>query len=262
MIPELLDEDRGSPQEVTQSLADLRLVNRYFGGVRVTLRLVKEVTRRLGCNTLSLLDIASGSGDVPLAVQRALAPQGMRVEVTVTDRNLMHLQTVPVELSAPLDRRQLVRDDTYEFGWPVRRIVADALKLPFTDDSFDIVTCSLFAHHLEPDSIVAFTNEALRVCRTAVLINDLRRSAASLALVYAGLPLFRSRLTRHDGPASVRRAYSIEEMRSLLEKTSAREVGITPRYLFRMGVIAWKSPRRRFNARRELPECCPGQGRT
>ena len=84
-------------------------------------------------------------------------------------------------------------------------------------------------------------NEALRVCRSAVLINDLVRGALHLSLVYAGLPLYRSRLTRHDAPASVRQAYTPEEMRGLLAKTNAARVEVHRHYLFRMGVIAWKA---------------------
>ena len=75
----------------------------------------------------------------------------------------------------------------------------------------------------------------------AVLINDLIRDPFHLALVYAGLPLYRSRVTRHDAPASVRQAYTVQEMRAMLAHTSAARVEIRRHYLFRMGVIAWKN---------------------
>ena len=48
------------------------------------------------------------------------------------------------------------------------------------DVSFDLVTCSLFFHHLEPPEIQQFTREAMRVARVAFLVNDLRRSWAHL----------------------------------------------------------------------------------
>jgi hypothetical protein len=54
------------------------------------------------------------------------------------------------------------------------------------------------------------------------------------------MPLYRSRLTRHDAPASVRQAYTPEEMQTLLAQSSAARVEIHRHYLFRMGVIAWK----------------------
>jgi hypothetical protein len=85
---------------------------------------------------------------------------------------------------------------------------------------------------------VRFVDEALRVCRTAVLINDLRRTALHLAAVYAGLPLYRSRLTRHDAPASVRQAYTVCELRQLLDRGAHLEMENS--YFFRVGAILWK----------------------
>jgi hypothetical protein len=84
-------------------------------------------------------------------------------------------------------------------------------------------------------------SEGLRVSRTAVLINDLRRSTVSLALTYLGFPLFRSRMTRHDAIASVRRAYTIAELRNILDQVSAHQIEARQHYLFRMGVIIWKA---------------------
>ena len=125
-----------------------------------------------------------------------------------------------------------------------RAVVADALALPFQDDSFDLVSCSLFAHHLEPDELVRFTNEALRVTRCAVLINDLVRHPLHVALVYAGFPLMRSYVSRVDGLASVRRAYVPNEMRQILSSGAQHDarLEISRHFLFRMGVIAWKNP--------------------
>jgi ubiquinone/menaquinone biosynthesis C-methylase UbiE len=121
-----------------------------------------------------------------------------------------------------------------------RSVVGDAVELPFANDSFDIVSSTLFIHHLMPEDVRKFISESLRVCRRAVLINDVIRSPLHLALVYAGLPLFRSRLTWHDAPASVRQAYTPEEMRDLVAGASAAHVEISRHPLFRMGVIAWK----------------------
>jgi hypothetical protein len=66
------------------------------------------------------------------------------------------------------------------------------------------------------------------------------RDPLHLALVYAGTPLYRSRLTRHDAPASVRQAYTIKEMREFFMQAGAASVEIQRHYLYRMGVIAWK----------------------
>ena len=88
--------------------------------------------------------------------------------------------------------------------------------------------------------MVAFARECLRVCRTGLLIHDLIRHPLHLAFAYAGMPLYRSRLTRNDAPASVRQAYTVEEMRDMLRQAGARRIDLQRKYFFRMGVIAWK----------------------
>jgi ubiquinone/menaquinone biosynthesis C-methylase UbiE len=220
VIPELLDSDSGSPSEIAASLSDLNRINRWFGGIATTEFLVERVAQRLHAKSLSLLEVGAGTGAVPAAVVAALAPRGIRIQVTLLDRAVSHLK-----------------------NGDQRAVVGDALALPFSDSSFDLVSCSLFVHHLSPDEVVRFINASLRVCRHGVVINDLIRHPAHLGLVYAGTPLYRSRLTRHDAPASVWQAYTVNEVENMLEKSNAARVEITRHFLFRMGVIAWKSAR-------------------
>ncbi len=222
VTPELLDTDSGTPAEVAGSLSDLRQINRLFGGVATTQDMVLRVARKLNSSSLSLLEVAAGSGYVPEVASQWLHEHGLRLEVTLLDRAASHLSNG--------NRRN-----------GNRAVVADALALPFRDASFDLVSCNLFAHHLGPHEVVQFVDEALRVCRVAVLMNDLVRHPLHLYLVYAALPLYRSRLTRNDAPASVRQAYTPEEMRELVAQTRAARVETYRHFLFRMGVIVWKS---------------------
>jgi SAM-dependent methyltransferase len=217
VVAELLDHDLGSAAEIAVSLADLRRINNWFGGTRTTISLLRRVARANGCHRLSVLEVGAGAGDVPLAAQKVLAGEGLELQITLLDRAWSHLP---------------------RHGTP--SLTSDALHLPFLDDTFDVVGSSLLAHHFEPDALRLLVHESLRVCRLAVLINDLIRSPVHLALVYLGLPLFRSRLTWHDAPASVRRAYTVDELRALLSQVPVRRVAITRHYLYRMGVLVWK----------------------
>jgi ubiquinone/menaquinone biosynthesis C-methylase UbiE len=214
---ELLDTDSGTPAEVEESLGDLQRINRLFGGVATTADMVARVARSTKRSSFSLLEVAAGSGYVPETARHQLEQRGLHLRVMVLDRVPSHLSN----------------------GHPA--VAGDALALPFRDASFDLVSCNLFAHHLSPQELVKFVDEALRVCRVAVLINDLVRHPLHMSLVYAGMPLYRSRLTRHDAPASVRQAYTPKEMTTLLTQSSAARVEIHRHYLFRMGVIVWKS---------------------
>jgi len=212
---ELLDTDSGTPSEVAASLKDLRWFNRWFGGISTTHRLFETAADE--APNLSVLEVAAGDGFIPRTLQRRF-PQ---LDITLLDR-------VPSHLPA--------KNTT-------RAVAADALSLPFPDSSFDIVSSSLFVHHLQPEQVVLFAREALRVCRVAMLIHDLVRHPLHLAFAYAGVPLYRSRITRNDAPASVRQAYTLAEMRSFLETAGAALVDINQQYFFRMGAIAWKERR-------------------
>jgi methyltransferase family protein len=228
---ELLDMDAGTPAEIADSLADLQFINRWFGGTSTTVRMVERVAQACEAHNgaasgrwsngaesifLSLLDVAAGSGYVPQVAKQALQRKRIHLDFALMDRAASHV------------------------GNGGRSLVGDALALPFRDSSFDLVSSALFAHHLSPDDLVDFINESLRVCRKAVLINDLIRDPLHLALVYCGFPLYRSRLTRNDAPASVRQAYTRDEMDAMLRRTNAARVEIHSYYLYRMGVIAWK----------------------
>jgi ubiquinone/menaquinone biosynthesis C-methylase UbiE len=232
VIPELLDTDTGTQREVEDSLADLRMINRRFGGVRTMAQLILQVANERGIRSLSWLDVAGGRGDVAALTARSLGRHGIELHPVLLDR-------MPGHMIGPERQGAGVGTEATANGF-YPSVSGDALALPFKEESFDIVGCSLFAHHLEPEQLVAFAGQALRVARHAVLINDLVRHRVHLALAYAGYALYRSRLTRHDSVASVRRAYTIEEVEGLLRRTHTGKIEARRFFPFRMGVIAWK----------------------
>jgi hypothetical protein len=217
VIAELLDDDLGTPAEIANSLSDLRHINDWFGGTRTTTTLLRKVVSQAGVKELSLLEVGSGEGHVPLSAKGVLSREGIAANVTLLDRRWTHLP-----------------------AGDVRRVCGDAMQLPFRDNAFEVVSCSLFAHHFDPEQLRLVIAESLRVSIRAVLINDLIRSRLHLLLVYLGLPLFRSRITWHDAPASVRAAYTIPELTKLLVGLPSQRIDVSRHVLFRMGVILWK----------------------
>jgi ubiquinone/menaquinone biosynthesis C-methylase UbiE len=217
VVPELLDSDSGTPLEVADSLADLRMFSRHFGGVRTMSALLREVAEQRKLKELDWLDVAGGAGDVATLTTESLRRNGITVRPVVLDRALSHMNGVHLN------------------------ICGDALALPFRDESFDVVGSSLFVHHLEPDEVARFLGEGLRVARHAFVINDLIRHPLHWGLALAGRAIYRSRLTRHDAPASVRRAYTVDEIRAILEHNSPGQLSVKTFYFFRMGAIAWKA---------------------
>lgn len=227
VIPELLDTDAGTPREVEDSLADLRMINRYFGGLKTMVELVREIATQRQIMQISLLDVGGATGDLAAMTSQSLSQDGIELQPVVLDRMPRHMTSSATKFPAAVNGHY-------------RAIAGDALALPFEDNSFDIVGCSLFVHHLEPPQIIQFVSQALRVARHAVLINDLIRHPLHVLLVYMGFPLYRSRITRHDSVASVRRAYTVSEIERLLQQTDSVCIKTRRFFPFRMGVIAWK----------------------
>jgi ubiquinone/menaquinone biosynthesis C-methylase UbiE len=228
--PEILDSDTCSAGEVHAVLKVLSRVNRWFGGVSTTQKMVERVAQASGIRHFSVLEVAAGSGEVPQLVRQTLAQDGITIEVTLLDRASNHLP----ENCPGKDRIQKNQS-----------IVGDALALPFADGAFDLVSCNLFAHHLDRQQLAQFAREGLRVSRRALLINDLVRNPLHLALAFAGFPLMLNRVAWLDGLTSVRRAYLPDEMRSMITSAlapTAAQIEISRHYLFRMGVMVWKSP--------------------
>ncbi len=215
---ELLDEDAGTPAEIAASLRDLQLINQWFGGVTSTEYLLRNAMNKAGLSGADVLEVAAGTGFTIRRAAERLGADGLQICVTSLDKQASHMGE--------------------QDG--VTKVVGDALNLPFSDNSFDFVLCNLFLHHLSPTDVVRFIDGALRVCRHALLINDLRRGATHLGLVYLGLPLFRSRITWNDGPASVRQAYTPAELIEMIAKSRASNSEITKRFLFRMVATIWK----------------------
>lgn len=225
---EILDSDGCSACDAQAALSVLGRINRWFGGVATTRKMVERVARATEVKSLSLLEVAAGRGEVPEQVRVEMARRGITLDVTLLERALSHL---PSRNGA--DKGRIPSS---------AGVVADALVLPFGDGAFDVVSCGLFAHHLNPSQLAQFAREGLRVSRRALLINDLVRHPLHLALVYASFPIMRNRVAWLDGLTSVRRAYVPDEIRNILTSafSSDARVEIGRNYLFRMGVIAWK----------------------
>src|SRR5262245_55606176 len=192
--------DRAVPPAARDaSLADIDRLNARFGGYALTLRAVDGLVRPIASRALRVADVGGGRGDFAHRLIRHARQRGWSVHVVVVDRD--------PDLLA-ITRR----------GAPPRVSVvrADASALPFRAGSVDVVTMSLTLHHLEPAAAATSLREMSAAARTAVVVNDLLRSRLSLGLVWlATRALGCHWISRHDGPLSVRRAYSEDEVRAL-----------------------------------------------
>ena len=196
--------DRAVPPAARDaSLADIDRLNAWFGGYALTLRALDRLVLCAGASRpLLVVDVGGGRGDFARRLTEYARRRGRAIHVVVVDRD-------PDLLAAA--RRAAPAD--------VSLVRADATALPFRARGADVVTMSLTLHHMEPDAAATSLGEMYTAARTAVVVNDLLRSRLSLWLVWAATRVLGCHpISRHDGPLSVRRAYSPDEVRALAEK--------------------------------------------
>jgi ubiquinone/menaquinone biosynthesis C-methylase UbiE len=186
------DEASGTAREVSGNFRDIAFFNAWLGGVRAT----RTEVDRLAVTPRTILDVGTGCADMPLALLDHLRSRGVAASCIALDRSSRALDVAAKRLRGRTD---------------IALVCDDALSLPYDDRTFDLVTCNLALHHFDPPDAIRALAEMGRVGRD-VIVNDLRRSALGWMLARAVFPLFtRNRLTLHDGPLSVRRAYSPDE---------------------------------------------------
>jgi 2-polyprenyl-3-methyl-5-hydroxy-6-metoxy-1,4-benzoquinol methylase len=95
----------------------------------------------------------------------------------------------------------------------VHLVAGDALAAPIRPGSVDVALCSLVLHHLPEEAVVVLLRRLAELVRLGFVVSDFRRGRLAWAAVWLVThAASRSRMTRHDGPLSVRRAYTVEEL--------------------------------------------------
>jgi SAM-dependent methyltransferase len=197
---ELLDDPAAPAGNVEASLRNIARSNRWFGGAAALRYGLSRVLARVPRgSTLTLLDLGTGSGDLPRIAARWGARRGLRI------------RPFGVELS-PVAAR-LARSH----GVPTA--VACAGTPPLRPKSVDLVSLTMVAHHFEPESVVRLFQVCDTLARAGVVVCDLQRTTLGAVAFRVGSRLLGfDPLTIADGLTSIRRGYAPAELRSLLER--------------------------------------------
>jgi SAM-dependent methyltransferase len=220
---EWLDEGRGTPGDVAANLAEMARLNHRLGGLSA---LTRHLYPRLAAapGPLSVLDLGSGSADVPLRIARWARAHGRAVRVHALDWSSRNLGVA---------RARLAGDPC------VTLLQADAGRLPLAPGSVDFVISTLFLHHLSPPQAAALLRQAFGLARRAVLMSDLVRGLSPLLAFRLVQPVFaRHPFTRHDGALSIRRAYTPAELRELAVAAGLPGARVHAHWPWRMTLVA------------------------
>lgn len=227
---EFLDRTDCDPALAAASYRFMETVNARFGGIRIVRRfLATETAGRYTGGPFRILDIGSGSCDIPLAVSRWARTYDIPLHFTC-------LETAghAVEIA----RGQLARA-----GNPAVQLLQGDAFSHQPAEPYDWAVASMCFHHFSEAQILTLLQRLRGFVLNSVLINDLRRSRlASLAtrLLLAGTDTPAG--VRHDALLSIRRGFNISELSSLLRQLDRVTVSVEPARWFRVAAIIRFNP--------------------
>ncbi len=205
--PEIMDTQNLTLPVMEETLKRLGFINRTFGGVSLVSRFLERCRPawRDG-ETISILDVGTGGAEIPRALIHWGRAQGVRLRITAID-------VVPEAVAiAKANARDFPEIEVRE---------EDFFTLAKGGETFDYAIASLFLHHTPPEQTVPALRIVDRMARRGFLISDLHRSQGGYWAVKALCLLIGNEVVRHDGPLSVRRGFTVEELNEL-----AKEAGL------------------------------------
>jgi 2-polyprenyl-3-methyl-5-hydroxy-6-metoxy-1,4-benzoquinol methylase len=227
VVAEIMDGPEVDAADHALALKGLRRINEASKSSRRIAEPIIAMARRRNLKKLSMLDIACGGGDVPVGVVLAVREAGIEIDLTLLDRS----QTA-LEIAAETAKRAGI----------VGRCVTGELPGNWAQSDFDVVTCSLFLHHLpSPGAVVTLLGQMKNISRRLVVISDLRRCFMGLMVAWAGSRILsRSAIVHYDAPASVRAAWTLAEMRQMAADANVPEARIEQSWPWRM-LLTWEA---------------------
>jgi SAM-dependent methyltransferase len=185
--PELMDD--ADAAEAAVCLRDIARINRWFGGHRVLVNILRSLLQPQ--ERFTILDVGAASGDMGRVIRNHF----------------------PGAIVVSLD----YRPSHLRLGQGAR-VAADAFQLPFLPRSFDFILCSLFLHHFSDGQAAELIAALRRIARRALIVLDLERHPVPYYFLPATRRLLRwSPMTVHDGVISVAAAFRPDEIRALAQ---------------------------------------------
>lgn len=223
--PEWMDRDDLDPAMHREALRGLARLNFFSGGSALLWSAIRPELSPRGQNTL--LDVATGSGDLPMGLASRARRAGLPLAITATDKSELALS----DARAASSRAGFNGGGSQTLEWAFADAMETGSGPGLPAGPFDIVTCSLFLHHLTETQATALLARLAERTRRLLVVNDLDRSRWGILVVWlASHLLSRSPVVRFDGPASIGGAFTRLEARDLAERSGLRGARVSWRW--------------------------------
>lgn len=232
LVPELMDDPNLGSADHDRALHGLARLNRLASADLILWRRLQPHLEALsGDRPVRILDVATGSGDLPVRL-------AMRARRTFPDHEITWMGCDISDHALDSARR---RADASDVRFETHRVDITADPLP----SADFVICSLFLHHLETPTVGHLLRNMAEATTRTLLVSDLQRTRLGLVLAWASARIFsRSPVVHFDAPASVRAAFTIDELEAVVRTAGLDQARVTPALPERM-LLEWTTSEHR-----------------
>lgn len=211
---ELERQDTGdfTPQEFAKWQNEMRLIHRVFGEVRALRTSLFREIEETGDRRTSVLDVGAGSGDLLTVIKKWVS--GRKIFLAGVELNTAAASSIRVD--------------------GIAAVQCDALHLPFADDSFDYVTCSLLLHHFPDETAIELLREMSRVAARRIFVIDLHRTPAAYYFYRVISRIIFQQFTQDDGALSILRSFHPDELRQLAARAGLQDVKVSRSAVYRL----------------------------
>ncbi len=219
---ELMDDLDCSGEELTQTLRELKTINKWLGGNYVTTNGLSKIFKKYPKDSYLVADIGCGGGDMIRVMDKWAKNQKKQVNFIGIDanRNIIDLASVRLLDLSKVDLK-----------------VQNVFEPDFSEEKVDISTCTLFTHHFTDSELAGLLKSLKAKSRLGIVINDLHRHwFAFYSIKFLTSMFSKSAMVQNDASLSVLRSFSRQDWENILHKADITDFRISWHWAFRWQV--------------------------
>jgi len=205
---EIMDDFSLEGELFRDTLDKLETINRTLGGNIVTINGVKKLIKNQPRErVITIIDLGCGHGDILRDLAKAGRKRGYKFELIGIDAN-----------QDAIDYANELSQEYPELSFKA----IDIFSTNFQQLNYDVVLCTLFAHHFKDEELKSLLKSLLDRATLGIVINDLHRNKIAYYL-FKLIGLFvKNRMVREDGLTSILRAFKRKELEHISKEINAK----------------------------------------
>ncbi len=218
---ELLDNEIHDYEEIKKNFDELVFINKHTGGSNVTFSGLKQLLNSKFNQSLTIVDIGFGAGDFLNFLTLFKIKNNL-------DWTIIGLDILKESEQYALEKYPILKNHVV--------FVVDDYNhwLSNQNSKIDIITASLFCHHLTDQEFKKFIQISEQKSNIGFIINDLHRHSIAYYFIKLMCFLFsKSEYTKNDAPISVLKGFKRKELKAFFSS----KVIIQCKWAFRFLII-------------------------